>query len=143
MGFSTLRSSRLPGMKLWSRPLLAGGWGLQGAAQWIHGRSEGGDALADIPPRSLRVQISKRISESAEIQFRSFLFDRDNRPGPVEVATPGYFRLDLLGRVRFSRLVSVVGQMRNLLDKDYPASPDVRATQAPGRWGALTVLFDL
>ncbi len=130
------------GVEVESYWVLAGGWGLKGVAQWLHGESEEGDALADIPARSLGFHLSKRISESAQVQLRSTLLDRDDRPGPTEVATPGHVRLDLLGRVRLSPVVSVVGEMRNLLDKDYPASPDSRSTLAPGRSGGFTVLFD-
>ena len=130
------------GVEVESHFLLAGGLGLKAVAQWLHGESEEGDALADVPSRSLGFHVSKHISESAQIQLRSTLLDRDDRPGPTEVATPGYVRLDLLGRVRLSRLVSVVGEMRNLLDKDYPASPDSRSPLAPGRSGGFTVLFN-
>ena len=130
------------GVEVESHFLVTGGWGLKAAAQWLRGESEEGDALADIPPRSLGFHVSKRISERAQIQLRSTLFDRDDRPGPTEVATPGHVRFDLLGRVRLGRLVSLVGEMRNLLDKDYPASPDSRSPLAPGRSGGFMVLFD-
>ena len=130
------------GVEVESHFLVTGGWGLKAAAQWLRGESEEGDALADIPPRSLGFHVSKRISERAQIQLRSTLFDRDDSPGPTEVATPGHVRFDLLGRVRLGRLVSLVGEMRNLLDKDYSASPDSRSPLAAGRSGGFMVLFD-
>ncbi len=140
--FRNRGAALIRGVEVESQFLLAGGWGLEAAAQWLYGESEEGDPLADIPPRRLGFHVSKRISESAQIQLRSTLFDRDDRPGPTEVLTPGYVRFDLLGRVRLSRFVSVVGELRNLLDKDYPASPDSRSTLAPGRSGRFSMLFD-
>ena len=130
------------GVEVESHFVLTGGWSLKAGVQWVQGEAEEGDALADIPPRSVGLQVSKLISERAQIQLRSTLFDRDDRPGPTEVTTPGHARFDLLGRVRLNRVVSVVGEIRNLLDKDYPASPDSRSTLAPGRSGGFTILFD-
>ena len=140
--FRNRGESLIRGVEVESHFVLTGGWSLKAGVQWVQGEAEEGDALADTPPRSVGLQVSKLISERAQIQLRSTLFDRDDRPGPTEVTTPGHARFDVLGRVRLNRLVSVVGEIRNLLDKDYPASPDSRSTLAPGRSGGFTVLFD-
>ncbi len=130
------------GIELEARFSLSRGWGLGAGGQWLQGESEEKDPLADIPAPNLSVLVSKRIYERAEIELRSTLVDRDERAGPTEVATPGHARFDLLGRIRLGSVATLVGELRNLLDKDYPASPDSRATLAPGRSGGFTVLFD-
>ncbi len=130
------------GVEVESYFVLAGGWNLRAGVQLARGEAEGGDALADVPAPSLGLQVSKLIFERAQIQLRSTLFQRDDRPGPTEMTTPGHARFDLFGRVRLNRVVSVVGELRNLLDKDYPASPDSRSPLAPGRSGGFTLLFD-
>ncbi|HET7746405.1 MAG TPA: hypothetical protein VFM29_03835, partial [Vicinamibacteria bacterium] len=69
---------------------------------------------------------------------RGAVYGALDEPGPTEEERPGYALLDAalglhLGRVE----LDLVG--RNLLDEAYRATPDARATLAPGRTGIATL----
>jgi outer membrane receptor protein involved in Fe transport len=58
---------------------------------------------------------------------------------PTEQERPGYALLDAGAGARLGARVEVQVVGRNLLDEAYLASPDARATLAPGRSGAATL----
>jgi outer membrane receptor protein involved in Fe transport len=113
---------------------------LQLGAQSARGKSlESGEALDDVPADSLNLQWRKTVLEHGYLQVRSAAFARDERPGPTETIYPGYGIIDLGGGWEFSPRISLEFKLRNLLDKDYPLSPDPRAVASPGRSALLTL----
>jgi outer membrane receptor protein involved in Fe transport len=99
---------------------------------------DGSDA-ADIPPRSFSLTVDHAVTGSLWWRGRFLAVARDDRPGPTEVAVPGYGRLDLSAGWRFSELLGLAVSVRNVLDKSYPDSSDELFVTAPGR-GALVTL---
>jgi outer membrane receptor protein involved in Fe transport len=100
-----------------------------------------GEPLDDVPVQNLTLTVKKALRERGYLQIRGALFARDSRPGPTEKVTPGYGIIDLAGGWRLNSIAELRVSVRNLLDKDYPASPDERAVLAPGIAGLLTVLL--
>ncbi len=75
----------------------------------------------------------KEFFGSGWVQARLAAFAKDDRPGPTEIAMPGYTLLDLgMGSKIGKHLEARVG-VRNLTDARYYASPDARFVLAPGR----------
>jgi len=64
---------------------------------------------------------------------------RDDDPGPTERITPGYATLDLGGGLRLGARTEIRVALRNVTDRDYPATPDEKAVLAPGRAGVVTL----
>ena len=62
-------------------------------------------------------------------------FAADDRPGPTERVVNGYTLFDLGGGVSFGRHLEVRALGRNLFDRTYFASQDVRAIYAAGAQG--------
>jgi outer membrane receptor protein involved in Fe transport len=112
----------------------AGPWTVQVGGQIARGRIvENGTAMDDIPSDSIDVTLKRRLFERGYVQARGAAFARDERTGPNEIVVPGYGILDLSAGWRFNGGLHLRVQLRNLLDKDYPVSPDRRAVFAPGR----------
>lgn len=116
-------------------------WSIAGGAQWIRGTIDNLHPMLDIPAFGGTLLLTRRIGTRGQVQLRSRFWGRDERPGSSEIVVPGYATLSLLGRLKLKSDVSVLVQLRNLLDKDYPSSPDRHATLAPGRSGSVTLLF--
>ena len=85
--------------------------------------------------------LTRRIGTRGQVQLRSRFWGRDERPGSSEVVVPGYATLGVFGSWELKSEVSILVQLKNLLDKDYPSSPDRHATLAPGRSGLVTLMF--
>lgn len=96
-----------------------------------------GSAAADIPPESASLSLDQKASERFWWRLRVLLVARDSAPGPTEVATPGYATIDLSAGYRLFAAFDVRLILRNVLDKDYPATSDAAAVRAPGRSAAL------
>ena len=73
-------------------------------------------------------------------QTRARVYSKDNRPGPSEIAAPGATLLDIGAGWRIVPQLELRGQLRNLLDDEYYASPDPRWVFAPGRSASLTAV---
>lgn len=71
--------------------------------------------------------------------IHGFFFARDNRPGPVEVARPGYATMDLGVGWRISQQAEIRLHGRNVTDRAYAGSADANASFAPGRSVAVSV----
>ncbi len=140
--FRNRGSARLRGVELeaeWQiRPSLSFTLG----AQRARGRTpEDNQPLDDVPSNSLTLVFRKTIHKRGHLQLRSVLFGRDQQPGPTEIVTPGYGQIDLAGGWTWPSGIGLQVQLRNLLDKDFPASPDRRATAAPGRSATVLLSF--
>jgi outer membrane receptor protein involved in Fe transport len=118
------------------------GWGLTGeiAAQSARGRLlDDNTFLDDAPADNVSVQVRKAIRRGFA-QLRVATFGEDDRPGPTEIAMPGYTLVDVSGGVPVSRNLDVRLLLRNLLDETYYASPDARFVLAPGISASLTAV---
>ena len=69
---------------------------------------------------------------------RTGLYGRLDEPGPTEQERPGLGLLDAGIGLHLGRRVEIDLLGRNLLDTAYLATPDARATLAPGRTGIVT-----
>ena len=76
-------------------------------------------------------------------QVRASMMAEDDRPGPSEVVAPDARIIDLSAGWRFARGLELRGNVRNLLDDDFYASPDPRWVYAPGRSASLTLAFQI
>lgn len=94
--------------------------------------------LDDIAPATLSLGLKQPVGSRAFVSARAAFYGEDDRPGPTEVRMPGYTVIDVLGSVEITRPLSLNLNVRNLLDRTYPASPDARAVPAPGLNAVLT-----
>ena len=74
------------------------------------------------------------------VQVRAGGYARDERPGPTEVATPGYTLIDLSGGVPLTEHLDLRAIVRNVLNETYYASPDTRFVFAPGINASITAV---
>jgi hemoglobin/transferrin/lactoferrin receptor protein len=118
------------------------GWGLTGelAGQIARGELlDDGSFLDDAPPDNISLQLRKAIHRGFA-QVRLARFAEDDRPGPTEIAAPGYTLVDVGGGVPLTRNLELRAIVRNLFDQTYYASPDARFVFAPGINGSLTAV---
>jgi len=98
-----------------------------------------GSPAADIPPLGGSIAIHHRPIKRLWWRVSYSLFARDDSPGPTEAVTPGYGLVEAsagigLGKGLEGRLI-----LGNILDKEYPASPDDDSVLAPGRSAAVVL----
>lgn len=98
-----------------------------------------GAPLDDAPADNVGVQLRKAIARGFA-QVRAAVYARDDRPGPTEIETPGYTLVDVSGGLPLTARLDLRLLVRNLFDRAYPVSPDVRAVLAPGISGSLTAV---
>ena len=91
-----------------------------------------GAALDDIGGPSVHSQL-RWAAERASAFLTVSAYADDDRPGPVEVARPGYAEVDLGAGWRFSPSFEVRVVLRNALNAQHYGSPDEVAAFAPGR----------
>jgi outer membrane receptor protein involved in Fe transport len=118
------------------------GWGLTGevAAQIARGELlDDGAFLDDAPADNVSVQLRKGVGRGF-VQVRAAGYARDERPGPTEVATPGYTLIDLSGGVPLTEHLDLRAIVRNVLNETYYASPDTRFVFAPGINASITAV---
>lgn len=126
--------ARLRGLEFEARADLGHGATLDFYAQTARGRALDDDAfLDDASPDTVSFLLRKQFGERFWVQTRLAIHADDDRPGPTEVATPGYTVLDLSAGGRIGRFLEARLVARNLLDVAYRASPDSRFVLAPGR----------
>ena len=99
-----------------------------------------GTAIDDIGADSISAQIQQQFSARVNVSLRAAAYGRDSRPGPSEIETPGYVRVDASTNVRLSKHLELQGAVRNLLDREYFASPDPRTVLAAGVSGSVTAV---
>ena len=118
------------------------GWGVttELAAQIARGTLLDDDTpLDDAPADNVSVQLRKAISRGFA-QARVARYAGDDRPGPTEIAMPGYTLVDVSGGIPLTRHLDLRGLVRNVLDETYYASPDARFVFAPGISASLTAV---
>ena len=134
--------AQLRGFEAEAQASLGGGVSLESAFQVARGRSLDDDAyLDDIAPETFSVQIRKAFAmRDSFVQLRTAWYAEDTRPGPTEIAVPGYTLLDAAAGMVVADPIELRFSARNLLNERYTASQDVRTVPAPGRSAALSVV---
>ena len=132
--------ARIRGVEFESQVQLGDDVSVDVSSQLARGRAtDTGAALDDISPFTITAVVRKAFGPRGYAQVRTARFANDNRPGPTERVVPGYTLVDLQGGYFPWRKVELRLQVRNLFDREYLASQDVRTTLAPGRQGSLTL----
>jgi outer membrane receptor protein involved in Fe transport len=98
-----------------------------------------GSNLDDISPETFLALVRKDFGTRAYAQARIALLAEDDRPGPSEGLAPDASIVDLAGGYRLTQNLELRGNVRNLLDDAYYASPDPRWVWAPGRSASVTL----
>jgi hemoglobin/transferrin/lactoferrin receptor protein len=136
--------ARLRGVEIEAQADLGRGCGLDIALQSARGVALDDDAaLDDVGAPSVAVTLRKSISTRARAEVRLATFVDDDRPGPTEVAQPGYTLLEAGLSWTAARRLEVLASARNLLDAKYYASPDPRWVHAPGASVSVTAVVKL
>jgi outer membrane receptor protein involved in Fe transport len=131
--------ARLRGWELETRSDLGHGFAIEVAAQVARGRALDDNAnLDDISPKTFSVLGRKDVGTRVYAQTRLGIYAKDTRPGPTEIAAPGATLWDAGAGWRVVRQLELRGQIRNMLNDTYYASPDPRFVLAPGRSASLT-----
>ncbi len=113
------------------------------AAGVARGRTAAGEALDGIAPATVRAAIRRRIREEAFVEAVFHGFAAHRAPGPTEVETGAYARVDVAFGAPLLAGTAIRISGRNLLNAAYPISADQRAVLAPGRTVVVTVLLTL
>lgn len=133
--------ARIRGFEVEMSSDLGNGYSVQVAANIGRGTALDDDAdLDDISPDTFQVTGRKEFARGIFGQARLAFAAEDDRPGPSEIAAPGYTLLDLSGGWRLSPQLELRGIIRNMLNDEYYASPDPRFVLAPGRSASLTAV---
>jgi outer membrane receptor protein involved in Fe transport len=98
-----------------------------------------GTNLDDIPPATLTIGLRRAIGSRGFAHVRLATYASDTRPGPTEITMPAYTTLDAMGGAALGSHLDLNLTFRNLLDRNYPVSPDPRAVSAAGIQGVLTL----
>lgn len=132
--------ARLRGFEFEGRVDLGRGASIEFFAHTSRGRALDDNAfLDDASPDTVSLAARKEFGASAWVQARLARYAEDDRPGPTEIATPGYTILDIgLGSKIGSRLEARLSA-RNLTNAEYYASPDARFVLGPGRSASLSL----
>jgi hemoglobin/transferrin/lactoferrin receptor protein len=132
--------ARLRGFEVEARTALPMGLSLELGTSIGRGVAEDDDAsLDDIATDTVSVLFRKDFAERAFAQLRAAFLADDDRPGPGEIAAPGTTLVDLAGGFSLTGNLEIRGNLRNLLDEAYYASPDPRWVFAPGRSASVTL----
>jgi outer membrane receptor protein involved in Fe transport len=132
--------ARMRGLEIETQADLGKGYTAEIAAQLTRGEAIDDETPLDgVPPPSISLQLRKQLSAFGFVQARAAAYDRDERPGPTEIVTPGYAIVDLSGGWFLTRTIELRGIVRNLLDQPYFVSPDTRTVLAPGISALLTL----
>ncbi len=104
---------------------------------------EDGNPLDDVSAPALTVIVGKTLGARSHLWLHGRSFARDSRAGPTEAPTPGFGALDLSWSWLLDSRTQLRFLVRNLTDKDYPASPDRWSVPAPGRSLLLSLMYNL
>jgi outer membrane receptor protein involved in Fe transport len=134
--------ARVRGVELEAQASLPGRFSIEVAAHLMQGEVlDDGTHLDDVPPETITLRLRKDFGEKGYLLLRGAAYGEDQRPGPSEVAMSGYSLLDATAGYRFNKKIEIQLAGRNLIDRSYLVSPDVRAVQAPGTSVLATVLI--
>jgi hemoglobin/transferrin/lactoferrin receptor protein len=133
--------AQIRGFEVESQTGLGRGYTLELGAQVGRGRALDDDAaLDDISTDSISVVVRKAISDSLMVFSRIARYAEDDRPGPSEIEAPGHTNLDVGASWTPTKRFELRGSVKNLLNEEYYASPDMRFVAAPGINGSITAL---
>jgi iron complex outermembrane receptor protein len=137
--FRNRGEATVKGVELEAQALLPLGLSLEVAAALARGEANDGSNLADIAAPNASATL-RWAGERGYAFLRGLAVQKDDRPGPAEVARPGHSRWDLgLGVKAFRGLeLRLVG--RNLTDHRYRDGGDEVASLAVGRTLTLGVV---
>lgn len=131
--------ARLRGWEVETRSELGHGFAIEVAAQVARGRALDDNAgLDDISPATFSFLGRKDFGTRVYAQSRLGIHATDRRPGPTEIAAPGATLWDAGAGWHIVPQLEIRGQIRNLLNETYYASPDPRFVLAPRRSASLT-----
>lgn len=91
--------------------------------------------LDDIPPTSLSLVVRKQVGEGFQVQLRAAFSAAGGRPGPTEVATPGYVLVGAGAGFAVNAHLDLRVVARTLLDRSCFDGPDSGARPAPWHFG--------
>jgi outer membrane receptor protein involved in Fe transport len=132
--------ARIRGVELETRTDLGRGFAVELGGTISRGvASDDAVALDDIAPDTITALVQKDFREGAFVQLRTALRAADDRPGPTEIETPAARIVDLAAGYRLTENFELRGNVRNLLDDSYFASPDPRWVYAAGRSASVTL----
>ena len=98
-----------------------------------------GTPTDDVPPCGGFLLLRQELGPRWDWLARLAAYQRDERAGPSERVVPGYTVVDAGVGYRVSPALEVRLLGRNLLDREYPSSPDAKSVAAPGRTLLLSV----
>jgi outer membrane receptor protein involved in Fe transport len=134
--------ARIRGLEAEAQIEIGDGWHLELTGQLARGITLEDDApLDDIAPASVSGVVRKALPRGAYAQVRLATFAKDDNPGPTERDMPGYVLFDAVGAIPLADGIELQINGRNLLDKDYLASPDPRTVPAPGASVLATLMM--
>ncbi len=113
------------------------------AAGVSRGRTREGKPLDGIAPANVRAAVRRRLWPDAFLEAVVHGFAAHDAPGPTEIPTGSWTRVDAAFGAPLSASASLRVSGRNLLNAAYPISPDARAVMAPGRSVVATLLLNL
>ncbi len=138
--FRNRGEAELSGAELEAGVAAGAGVTLQGGVQLARGEvRDDGTPTDDVPPRGGFILLRHELGPRWDWLVRVAAYLRDGRPGPSERVVPGYAVLDAGVGYRVSEAFEVRLHGRNLLDREYPSSPDAKSVAAPGRTLHLSV----
>ena len=129
------------GFEIEARTEIGNALHLEGGVNIARGETGEESNLDDIAPDSVFVLSRYNFSDAIFAQIRASFLSEDDRPGPSEVLAPSATVVDLGAGWKFTRHLELRGNLRNLLDDEYYASPDPRWVWAAGRSASLTLGF--
>ena len=131
--FRNRGEAEIKGLELEAQVPLWAALSLELAAAWARGEALDDNApLADIAPPGGTATL-RWAGERGFAYLRTAAYTEDDRPGPAEVARPGYTTFDLGTGWRFFQDLEVRVIGRNLTDRRYRDSADEVASLARGR----------
>lgn len=130
--FRNRGEAEIRGIELEAQTPLPAGFGLEFAAVWAEGENEDCSPLADVPTPGAFATLRWSM-DRGYAYLRSLNYMEDDRPGPAELARPGYSTLDLGAGYHITEAIELRVIGRNLTDRRYAESADETAALALGR----------
>ena len=131
--------ARIRGLELEVQAQLGWQLSLESTATLTRGIALDDDAaLDDMPPATFTLGLRRPVTAKGFVMLRGSFFDVDDRPGPTEVRMPGYTVVDAIAGASLAKWIDLNFNVRNMLDRTFPQSPDARAVPAPGISAVLT-----
>ena len=130
--FRNRGEAEIRGFEIEAQTPLAAGFTLELAVTATKGETADGKPIDDIPARGGFATL-RWAAERHFAYLRAATFQRDDRPGPIEVERPGYTTLEMGAGWHVSDPIELRLVGRNLTDERFWESADETATLARGR----------